>query len=97
MPYRFELAVVEQVGLVDDQDRGAAAFGGLAGEHVAGLGGEGGGAVGGLAAEAGDDVVVDAAHSGGGVADVDDGVPGRVECRRGRRGLRLSCRCRPRP
>src|SRR5215467_16095904 len=70
--------------LVDDQDGGAAAFGGLSGEDVVGLGGEGGGAVGGPAAQGGDDVVVDAAHAGGGVADVDDGVAGGIE--RGERG-----------
>ena len=75
--------MVEQVGLVDEQDGGAAAFGGFAGEHVVGLGGEGGGAVGGPAAEGGDDVVVDAADAGGGVADVDDGVPGGVEAGEG--------------
>src|SRR6202034_4137294 len=74
---RFELGVVEQVGLVDEQDGGAAAFGGLAGEHVVGLGGQRGGAVGGASAEAGDDVVVDAADAGGGGAEVDDGVAGR--------------------
>jgi hypothetical protein len=82
----FELAVVEQVGLVDDQDGGAAAFGGLAGQDVVGLGGQGGGAVGGAAAEAGDDVVVDAADAGGGVGEVDDGVPGGVDAGQGGAG-----------
>ena len=43
---RFELVVVQEVGFVDDQDGGAAAFGGLAGQHVVGLGGQRGGAVG---------------------------------------------------
>src|SRR5689334_7607757 len=62
---------------------GPASFCGLAGEHVVGLGGRGGGAVGGPAAEGGDDVVVDAADAGGGVADVDDGVPGGVRGRQG--------------
>jgi hypothetical protein len=38
----FELVVVEQVGFVDDQDGGAAAFGGFGGEGVGGLGDEGG-------------------------------------------------------
>ena len=38
----------------------------------------------GAAAEGGDDVVVDAADAGGGVADVDDGVPGGVQA--GERG-----------
>jgi hypothetical protein len=49
------------VGKIDDQDGSAAAFGGLAGEHVVGLGGQRGGAVRGAAAQGGDDVVVDAA------------------------------------
>src|SRR6202034_1695421 len=73
---RFELGVVEQVGLVDEQDGGAAAFGGLAGEHVVGLGGQRGGAVGGASAEAGDGVVVDAAGAGGGGGGGDDGLAG---------------------
>lgn len=75
---RFELVVGEQVGLVDDQDGDAAAFGVLGGEQVAGLGGQGGAAVGGLAAEGGGDGVVDAAHAHGGVGQVDDVVPGLV-------------------
>jgi hypothetical protein len=44
-PDGLELLVVQEMGLVDDQDGGAAAFGGLVGEGVPGLGGEGGGAV----------------------------------------------------
>ena len=59
----FELVVFKQVGFVDDQDGGAAAFGLLGGEQAGGLGGEGGGAVGGPAAEGGDDGVVDAADA----------------------------------
>ena len=39
---RFELGVVEQVGFVDDEDGGAAAFGVLGGEGVGGLGDQGG-------------------------------------------------------
>ena len=39
---RLELGVVEQVGFVDDQDRGAAAFGLLDGERVDGLRDQGG-------------------------------------------------------
>ena len=42
MPDRLELGVVEQVGLVDDQDGGAAAFGLLDGERVDGLRDQGG-------------------------------------------------------
>jgi hypothetical protein len=71
---------------VDDQHGDAASFGCFAGEHVVGLGGQRGGAVGGPAAEAGDDVVVDSADAGGGVADVDDGVPGRVDAGQGGAG-----------
>ena len=41
-PDRLELGVVEQVGLVDDQDGGAAAFGLFDGEGVDGLRDEGG-------------------------------------------------------
>ena len=38
----FELVVVEQVGFVDDDDGGAAAFGVFGGERVDGLRDEGG-------------------------------------------------------
>ena len=48
------------VGKIDDQHRGPAAFGGLAGQHLVGLGGQRGGAVAGAAAQGGDDVVMDA-------------------------------------
>jgi hypothetical protein len=53
--------MVEEVGLVDDQDRDAAPFGGFPGQDVPGLDGEGGGAAGGLPAQGRDDAVVDAA------------------------------------
>jgi hypothetical protein len=59
--------VVEEVGFVDDEDRGAAAFGLFDGEGVEGLGDEGGVVDEGLSAEGGDDLVVNA-------ADADDGV-----------------------
>src|SRR6185437_6081727 len=85
-PDRLQLGVVQQVGLVDDDDRGASSFGGLAGQDVVGLGGEGGGAVLGPPAEAGDDAVVDAPDADGGVADVDDGVPGVVQACEGGAG-----------
>jgi hypothetical protein len=42
-PDGFHLGLVEQVCLVDDHDRGAAAFGVFGGEGVGGLGDEGGG------------------------------------------------------
>src|SRR5258708_7109398 len=51
----FQLVVFEQVGFVDDQDGGAAAFGLLGGEQAGGLGGEGGGAVGGPPAGGGEE------------------------------------------
>jgi hypothetical protein len=70
------LGVVEEVGFVDDEDGGAAAFGLFGGEGVGGLGDEGGVVDQGLPAEGGDDLVVDAADSDGGVGQVDDGVAG---------------------
>jgi hypothetical protein len=75
----LKLVGLEEVGFVDDQDGGAAAFGVLGGQRAGGLGGERGGAVGGPAAEAGDDGVVDAADADGGVGQVDDGVPGGIQ------------------
>jgi hypothetical protein len=75
------LGVVEQVGLVDDQDGGAAAFGLFDGQGVGGLGGEGGVVDEGLPAQGLDDLVVDAADPDGGVV---------------RRGWRRFCRRRPR-
>src|SRR5580658_4091944 len=78
-PDGLQLSVVQEVGLIDDQDGGPASFGGLAGEGVPGLDGEGGGAVDGPAAEGGDGAGEDAADAGGGVADVDDVVAGGVE------------------
>jgi hypothetical protein len=58
---------------------GAGSLAVLAGEQAGGLGGERGGAVGWPAAEGGDDLVVDAAGAGGGVGQVDEGVPGLVK------------------
>jgi hypothetical protein len=63
----FELGVVEQVGLVDDQDGDAAAFGVFGGQGVGGLRHEGGVVDQRVAAEREDDLVVDAAHPDGGV------------------------------
>jgi hypothetical protein len=95
-PDGLELLVVQEMGLVDDQDRCPASFGGLAGQDIPGLDGEGGGAVDGAAAEGGDDAGEDAAGAGGRVADVDDGVAGGVESGDGGPGSRRFCRCRPR-
>jgi hypothetical protein len=71
--------VAQEVGLVDDQQRDAAALAVLGGGQGGGLGGQGGGAVGGPAAGRGDHGVVDAAGAGGGVGQVDQGVPGLVQ------------------
>ena len=67
-PDGLQLLVVEQVGFVDDQDRGAAAFVALGGEGVAGLDGEGGGAVAGWPPRAVTTWCVDAADAGRRVA-----------------------------
>jgi hypothetical protein len=95
-PDRLELGVVEEVGLVDDQDRGAAAFGLFDGQCVGGLGDEGGVMDEGLPDEDGDDLGVDAADADGGVGQVDDGVPGWGPGLPARRGSRRFCRRRPR-
>src|SRR6266581_9584891 len=58
-PDGLKLVVAEQVRLVDDQERDAAALAVLGGDEGGGLGGEGGAAVGGPAAERGDHLVVD--------------------------------------
>src|SRR6516162_8555730 len=71
--------MAEEVGLVDDQDRGPAALCGFPGQDGPGLDGEGGGAVDGPSAEGGDHVGEDAPHACCGVAEVDDGVGGGVE------------------
>jgi hypothetical protein len=80
----LELGVVEQVGLVDHHDRGAAAFDLLDGERVDGLGDQGGVVGQRPSAERGDDLVVDPADPDRRVRQVDDGVAGRVQ--RGERG-----------
>jgi hypothetical protein len=71
--------VVEQVGFVDHEDGGAAAFGLLDRECVDGLGDEGGVVGQRSVPEGGDDLVVDAADPDRRVGQVDDGVPGRVQ------------------
>ena len=75
----FQLGVVEQVRLVDDHDRGAAAFGVFGGQGVGGLRDEGGGVEAGDLPERGHDVVEHAADPDGGVGQVDDHVPGGVQ------------------
>jgi hypothetical protein len=67
------------VGFVEDEHRGAATFDRLDREGVTGLRDEGGHVGLREAAQGGDDGVVDAAGADGGVAEVDDGVPGWVE------------------
>jgi hypothetical protein len=80
-PQLFELLDGEQVGFVDDEHDGLAAFAGLGGEQVGGLGDQGGPVELGDVAECGDQVVVDAAGADHGVGQVDDGEPGGVEGR----------------
>ena len=69
----------QEMSLVDDQCRDPAALAVLGGEQAGGLGGERRAAVGGPAAERGDHLVVDAAGAGGGVGEVNQGVPGLIE------------------
>ena len=78
-PDGFQLLVGEQVGFVEDQDGGAAAFFAFGGEGFAGLGGQPGAEVGGGLAEGGDDLFVDAADPDHRVGQVDDGVPGGIQ------------------
>jgi hypothetical protein len=58
---RLELGVVEQMGFVDHQDRGAAPFGLFDGERVDGLRDQGGVVDQGPVPERGDDLMVDPA------------------------------------
>src|SRR5260370_1076790 len=74
--YGLELLIAQQVGLVDDQDGGFAAFVAFGGQDGGGLGGEPGAAAVGLAAEGGDDHLVQAADADHRVGQGDDGVPG---------------------
>ena len=76
-------SAVEQVGFVEDEDDGAAAFVFLGGEQVDGLRDQRGLVEAGDAAEGGDDAGVEAAAADGGVAEVDDGVPAGVEAGEG--------------
>ena len=90
-PDGLELVVGHEMSLVEDQQRDTSALVMLGGEQAGGLGGQGGGAVGGPAAERGDHGVVDAAGAGGGVGQVDQGVPGLVQAGDGSaRGDRLA-------
>src|SRR2546429_3198368 len=78
-PYRLELLIPQQMGLVDDQDGGLAALVAFGGEHGGGLGGEPGVAAVGLAAEGRGDHLVQAPYADHRVRQVDDGVPGGIE------------------
>ena len=64
-------------------DGGAAAFGLFDGEGVDGLRDQGGVVAAGAPPSAATMLVVDAADPDGGVGQVDDGVPGRVQCGEG--------------
>ena len=79
----FQLGVVEQVRLVEEHDRGPAAFGVLGGQRRGGLRNQGCGVEAGHLPERGNDVVEHAADPDGGVGQVDHHVPGGVQ--RGRR------------
>ncbi|BCI83256.1 hypothetical protein MTY66_48810 [Mycolicibacterium sp. TY66] len=76
---RFELMIVEQVGLIDDEHGVSAAFGVFGGQCVGGLGGQSGGVKRRGVPEGGHDVGEHAAHSDGGVGQVDDDVAGGVQ------------------
>ena len=71
---RLQLGVVEEVGFVDHDDGGAAAFDLFDGEGVDGLRDQGGVVGQRPRPERGDDLVVDAADPDGRVREVDDGV-----------------------
>jgi hypothetical protein len=77
-PELFELVDAQQVGLVKDQDHGAAAFVFLGGEHLGGLWDQCGLVETRDPTQGGDDPGVEAAATDGGVALVDGGVPGWV-------------------
>ena len=83
-PDGFELVIVEQVGLIDDEHGVAATFGVLGCQRVGGLRCQPGGVKRRGVPEGGHDVGQHAAHPDGGVGQVDDDVPGRVQ-RGGRR------------
>ena len=70
----FELGVVQQVRLVEDQDRGPAAFGVFGGQRGGGLRDEGCGVEAGCLSERGDDVVQHAADPDRRVGQVDHHV-----------------------
>jgi hypothetical protein len=73
-PELFELVGAQEVGFVQDQDDGSAAFVFLGSEQFGGLGDEGGLVESGDATECGDDSAVEAAAADGGVAQLDGGV-----------------------
>lgn len=66
-PDRFELGIVQQVGLVEDDHGGTSAFGVFGGQRISGLRGQGRGVERGDVSERGDDVVQHAAHPDRGV------------------------------
>jgi hypothetical protein len=78
-PQLFELVGVEEVGFVEDEDRGAAAFVFLGGEQVHGLRDQCRLVEARNAAEGGDDAAVEASPADGGVTEVDHRVPAGVE------------------
>ena len=83
-PDRLELLVAQQVGLVDDQDGGAAALVAFGGEHGGGLGGQPGGSCGRAGRRRSVTIVSWRPRMPiSGVGQVDDGVPGGVQAGQG--------------
>ena len=76
--------VVQQMGFVDDEHGVAAPFGVFGGQRLGGLGGQGGPVKGRGVPERGHDVGEHAAHPDGGVGQVDEHVPGRIQVGGGR-------------
>ena len=83
---RLELAGVELVGFIQDQDGGPAPFFCLGGQRVGGLGQQGAGVEPGCLAAGDDDLLADAADADAGrVGQVDGPVPDRVGAARAAR------------
>jgi hypothetical protein len=78
-PQLFELVGLQEVRLIADDHDAAVPLGGLGGEQVGRLGHQLGLEVAGPVAERADDGDIQPAGAEGGVGDVDDLVPGRVQ------------------
>ncbi len=82
-PQLFELGGLKEVGFINDQNDAAVSLSGLGGEQIGGLDHQLGSLVAGVGAEGSDDGDIQAPGAEGGIGDVDDLVPGRVEGRDG--------------